>query len=75
AVPGLGLLVLRGLGNLDVGMSAVGGISILGMAILLDRITQAAGQSPLNARQHRGPIGLVRQWFAPAKRNGLTKVT
>ena len=75
AVPGLGLLVLRGLGNLDVGMAAVGGIGILGMAILLDRITQAAGQTSSMSYQHRGPIGLVRQWVSPAKRKGAAKTT
>lgn len=75
AVPGLGLLVLRGLGNLDVGMAAVGGIGILGMAILLDRITQAAGQLPSISDQHRRPIGLVKQRFARSKRKGLAKMT
>lgn len=38
---GLGLTVLQGLGRLDVGGAAVGGIAIVLMAIVLDRITQA----------------------------------
>ena len=38
---GLGLVVLQGLGRLDVGRAAVGGIAIVLLAIILDRITQA----------------------------------
>lgn len=41
---GLGLTVLRGIGRLDVGLAAIGGISIVLMAMVLDRITQALGQ-------------------------------
>ncbi|HEY0295323.1 MAG TPA: ABC transporter permease subunit [Bordetella sp.] len=37
---GLGLVVLQGLGRLDVGRAAVGGIAIVLLAIMLDRITQ-----------------------------------
>lgn len=44
AVPGLGLTVLQGMGRLDVGMAAVGGLAIVLLAILLDRITQAIGK-------------------------------
>ena len=44
AVPGLGLTVLQGMGRLDVGMAAVGGLGIVLLAILLDRITQAIGK-------------------------------
>ncbi|NEQ95800.1 MAG: ABC transporter permease subunit [Cyanothece sp. SIO2G6] len=69
AVRGLGLMVLRGLGNLDVGLAAVGGVGILGMAILLDRITQAAGKRQVKAQQHGGPIGLVHQLFLWIKKN------
>ncbi|RKF12577.1 proline/glycine betaine ABC transporter permease [Roseovarius spongiae] len=38
---GLGLVVLQGLGRLDVGRAAVGGIGIVLLAIILDRLTQA----------------------------------
>lgn len=38
---GLGLVVLQGLGRLDVGRAAVGGIAIVLLAMVLDRITQA----------------------------------
>ncbi|MEB3232199.1 MAG: ABC transporter permease subunit [Leptolyngbyaceae bacterium] len=64
AVPGLGLMVLRGLGNLDVGVAAVGGVGILGMAILLDRITQAIGKKQMNPQAYHGPLGVIQQWLA-----------
>lgn len=38
---GLGLVVLQGLGRLDVGRAAVGGIAIVLLAMILDRLTQA----------------------------------
>ncbi|MBS0535387.1 MAG: proline/glycine betaine ABC transporter permease [Proteobacteria bacterium] len=37
---GLGLVVLQGLGRLDVGRAAVGGIAIVLLAMVLDRVTQ-----------------------------------
>jgi glycine betaine/proline transport system permease protein len=40
---GLGLIVFRGIGRLDVGLAALGGIGIVLLAIVLDRITQALG--------------------------------
>ncbi|GJD49351.1 Glycine betaine/choline transport system permease protein OusW [Methylobacterium crusticola] len=52
---GLGLVVLQGLGRLDVGRAAVGGIAIVLLAMMLDRITQKLaepkprGTSPLAA--------------------------
>ena len=44
AVPGLGLMVLQGVNRLDVGLAAVGGLGIVLLAIMLDRITQAIAQ-------------------------------
>ena len=38
---GLGLTVYTGLGRLDVGYASIGGLGIVLMAIVLDRITQA----------------------------------
>ena len=55
SVGGLGLMVLRGIGRLDIGLAAVGGIGIVILAIILDRLTQALGQ---DARA-RG----VRHWY------------
>lgn len=41
---GLGSPVILGLNSLDIGLAAIGGISIVLMAVMLDRITQAAAQ-------------------------------
>jgi glycine betaine/proline transport system permease protein len=41
---GLGLTVFTGLGRLDVGAATAGGMGIVLIAIILDRITQALGQ-------------------------------
>jgi len=63
---GLGLIVFRGIGRLDVGLAALGGIGIVLLAIMLDRITQALGDSEarIRAAQRRqallGRFGLVR---------------
>jgi glycine betaine/proline transport system permease protein len=40
---GLGLTVYTGLGRLDVGYAGIGGLGIVLMAIILDRVTQALG--------------------------------
>ncbi len=61
AVGGLGQMVLRGIGRLDMGLAAVGGLGIVLLAIVIDRITQALGTA---AKEHgwqewhsHGPIG------------------
>ena len=60
AVPGLGLMVLQGVGRLDVGQAAVGGLGIVLIAIMLDRITQAVGQANLQLSwREQGPIGFL----------------
>lgn len=41
---GLGLTVYTGLGRLDVGAATAGGVGIVLLAIVLDRITQALGE-------------------------------
>lgn len=43
AVPGLGLMVLQGIGRNDIGIATVGGLGIVILAIILDRITQHIG--------------------------------
>jgi glycine betaine/proline transport system permease protein len=45
AVGGLGQMVLRGIGRLDMGLATVGGLGIVLMAIVLDRMTQSVGQA------------------------------
>lgn len=62
AVGGLGQMVLRGIGRLDMGMAAVGGLGIVILAILLDRITQTIGAETRNTKTHwyhKGPVGLL----------------
>lgn len=61
AVGGLGQMVLRGIGRLDMGLATVGGLGIVLLAITLDRITQAMGQ-PRRGASHwwqTGPAGLL----------------
>ncbi len=48
---GLGLTVYTGLGRLDIGAATEGGIGIVLLAIILDRITQALGEQ----REVKGP--------------------
>jgi len=61
AVGGLGQMVLRGIGRLDMGLATVGGLGIVLLAITLDRITQALGRPRRGVRHwwHTGPAGLV----------------
>ena len=61
AVAGLGQMVNRGIGRLDVGLASVGGVGIVLIAIVLDRITQAIGDNSPGRLpwKKRGPIGLV----------------
>ena len=61
AVGGLGQMVLRGIGRLDMGLATVGGLGIVLLAILLDRITQAMGQPRRGVRHwwQTGPVGMV----------------
>lgn len=67
AVGGLGQMVLRGIGRLDMGLASVGGVGIVILAIILDRFTQSLGQdtrgkTPIRWYQ-KGPIGLVLRPF------------
>ena len=51
---GLGQEVVFALGKQQIGRGVVAGASILLLAVVLDRITQAMGSAP---RQSRGPVG------------------
>ena len=67
SVKGLGNEVLRAMGRLDAGKAIVGGLGIVMLAIVLDRITQGLGRSGRD-RGHRhwwetGPVGLVTAMF------------
>jgi glycine betaine/proline transport system permease protein len=59
---GLGLTVFTGLGRLDVGNATAGGVGIVLLAIILDRISQALGEK----RAVRGPslIETMRSLFS-----------
>merc|ERR1712117_878122 len=54
-VEGLGQMVLQGLGRLNVGLAATGGLGIVLIAIMLDRITQGVSQGNIQSWQDRGP--------------------
>ena len=70
AVGGLGLMVLRGIGRLDMGLATVGGLGIVILAIVLDRLTQAMTHTERasTAWHQRGPIGLLRRLFGASSR-------
>jgi len=61
AVGGLGQMVLRGIGRLDMGLATVGGLGIVLLAVMLDRITQAMGQPRRGVRHwwQTGPAGMA----------------
>ena len=66
SVGGLGQMVLRGIGRLDVGLAAVGGLGIVMLAVVLDRLTQAlcTPKRRPGAIWSQGPVGLLRGWLA-----------
>ena len=71
AVGGLGQMVLRGIGRLDMGLAAIGGLAIVLLAILLDRITQSMGQQPKDANirwYQREPLSWILK-FTPSNQN------
>ena len=61
AVGGLGQMVLRGIGRLDMGIATVGGLGIVMLAIVLDRLTQSMAESSRGRGsapwRRRGPVG------------------
>jgi glycine betaine/proline transport system permease protein len=64
AVGGLGQMVLRGIGRLDIGLAAVGGLGIVLLAVILDRLTQAMGHKDKDDKTRwfqKGPIGFFRR--------------
>lgn len=69
AVGGLGQMVLRGIGRLDMGLATVGGLGIVLLAIVLDRITQALGQPRRGHARwwHTGPLGLLLKPRSPSQ--------
>lgn len=72
AVGGLGQMVLRGIGRLDMGLASIGGVGIVLLAIVLDRITQALGEKDLvNAHigwYQKGPLGFLYDLIAKQRK-------
>lgn len=69
SVKGLGNEVLRAMGRLDAGKAIVGGMGIVMLAIVLDRITQGLGRSG-RERGHMpwwrtGPVGVFAKFIRP----------
>lgn len=71
AVGGLGQMVLRGIGRLDMGLATVGGVGIVILAIILDRLTQSLGRDSRSRGSRRwyasGPLGLLTRPFCKTK--------
>jgi len=61
---GLGLEVIFGLTHSEIGRGVVGGICIMLLAIVIDRITQAMGMA---SRAMRGPVGTGLGWWPRVK--------
>lgn len=71
AVGGLGQMVLRGIGRLDIGLAAVGGLGIVLLAVILDRITQEMGKKDKKSRvkwYQKGPVGSLIQILTKEKK-------
>ncbi len=63
AVEGLGQMVLQGVGRLDVGLAAVGGLGIVLLAIMLDRFTQAIATPEPNSKNGTNLVGMLKTTF------------
>ncbi len=58
-VEGLGQMVNRAIGRLDIALASTGGLGIVIVAIILDRVTQALGQPSRTPFLQRGPLGFI----------------
>lgn len=71
SVGGLGQMVLRGIGRLDMGLATVGGLGLVLLAIFLDRLTQAIGRRTDTSNSVRwyetGPVGFARRNLLASK--------
>lgn len=77
SVGGLGQMVLRGIGSLDMGLATVGGTGLVLLAIFLDRLTQAVGErtrKELGRRWYQtGPIGAMLKVISGNSKNKISK--
>ncbi len=66
SVTGLGQMVLRGIGRLDMSIATTGGLGIVLVAIAIDRISQGFGRTRRERGRRNwyetGPVGLARRW-------------
>lgn len=74
SVHGLGMMVLRGIGRLDMGLATVGGIGIVLIAVAVDRFSQSFGMTR-RERGHKlwyqqGPVGLILRLISSSRRRG-----
>ena len=74
SVGGLGQMVLRGIGRLDVGLAAIGGLGIVMLAVVLDRMTQTLSEPKRKPGETwaQGPIGFLRG-HVKSRQAGLAK--
>lgn len=65
SVTGLGQLVLRGIGRLDMAIATTGGLGIVLIAIVIDRISQGFGLTRRDRGRRNwyetGPVGILRR--------------
>ncbi|OMH36272.1 glycine betaine/L-proline ABC transporter permease ProW [Motiliproteus sp. MSK22-1] len=79
SVGGLGQMVLRGIGRLDMGLATVGGVGLVLLAIFLDRLTQAMGDNSSTEKGHeghwyeKGPVGLLLRVLGKSKKTKYAK--
>jgi glycine betaine/proline transport system permease protein len=76
AVGGLGQMVLRGIGRLDMGLASIGGgLGIVLLAIVLDRLTQAMGNRIARTGRwyQHGPAALLLHAWPVVTRKSITK--
>ncbi|SPO56859.1 glycine betaine transporter subunit; membrane component of ABC superfamily [Pseudomonas sp. JV551A1] len=78
SVGGLGQMVLRGIGRLDMGLATVGGIGLVLLAIFLDRLTQAMGDrtktDPSRKWYQTGPVGFLLRMFGTGRSSRPEKI-
>lgn len=71
-VEGLGQMVNRGIGRVDISLASRGGLGIVFLAIMLDRITQSLGKPKRIPFMKRGPIGFISSLINKPAASGST---
>ncbi len=74
-VEGLGQMVNRGIGRLDIALASTGGLGIVLVAIMLDRVTQAMGKAHRVPLLRRGPIGFILSMLDSRDKASVTSET